>query len=136
MPRGAKGERESNYQENTLSSGVDEKLRNEQAGFRCGGSTIEQIFVLRNIIEQSVEWNASLYICFNDYEKAFDSVHCIHRKTQWRIMTSHFIPPKLERMAQAMYKENKYVVINGGQKLPPVSSPDMGTGREMQESNT
>ena len=35
-----------------------------------------------------------------------------------------------------MYKENKYVVINGGQKLPPVSSPDMGTGREMQESNT
>ena len=51
-------------------------------------------------------------------------------------MTSHFIPPKLERMAQAMYKENKYVVINGGQKLPPVSSPDMGTAREMQESNT
>lgn len=23
-----------------------------------------------------------------------------------------------------------------GQQLPPVSSPDMGTGREMQESNT
>ena len=82
MPRGAKGDRECNYQENTLSSGVDEKLSNEQAGVRGGGSTIEQIFVLRNIIEQSVERNASLYICFNDYEKAFDSVHCIHRKTQ------------------------------------------------------
>ena len=35
-----------------------------------------------------------------------------------------------------MYKDNKYVVINGGQQLPPVSSPDMGTAREMQESNT
>jgi len=81
MPRNAKGDTESNYQENTLSSEVDEKLRNEWAGFRSGGSTIEQIFVLRNIIEQSVKWIASLYICFNDYEKASDSVHCIHRKT-------------------------------------------------------
>lgn len=41
MPRNAKGDTESNYQENTLSSEVDEKLRNEQAGFRSGGSTIE-----------------------------------------------------------------------------------------------
>ena len=58
-----------------ISRGVDKKLRKEQAGFRSGRSTIEQIFVLRNIIEQSVEWNASLYICFIDYEKAFDSAH-------------------------------------------------------------
>ena len=35
----------------------------------------EQIFVLRNIIEQVAEWNSSLYLCFVDYEKAFDSIH-------------------------------------------------------------
>ena len=48
-----------------ISRGVNKKLRKEQAGFRSR-STIEQIFVLRNIVEQSVEWNASLYICFID----------------------------------------------------------------------
>ena len=72
-----------------------------------------QIFVLRNIIEQSVEGNASLYICFIDYEKAFDSVH---RETLWRIMGLYGIPPKLVRMVQAMYKGSKCAVIDGGGK--------------------
>ena len=62
-----------------ISRGVSK----EQVGFRSGRSAIEQIFVLRNIIEQSVELNASVYICFNDYENAFDSVH---REALWRIV--------------------------------------------------
>ena len=74
-----------------ISRGVDKKLRKEQAGFRSGRRTIEQIFVLRNIIEQSVERNASHYICFIDYEKAFNSVH---RETLWRIMGVYAMPPK------------------------------------------
>ena len=58
-----------------MSDGVDEKSRKEQAGFRKGRSTIEQIFVLRKIVEQALEWNSGLYLCFVDYEKAIDSVH-------------------------------------------------------------
>ena len=92
-----------------ISRGVDKKLRKEQAGFRSGRSTIEQIFVLRNIIEQSDEWNASLYICFINYEKAFDNVH---RETLWRIMGSYGIPPKLIRMVQAMYNLRKQMCSN------------------------
>ena len=42
---------------------VDTRLRQEQAGFRRGRGTIEQIFILRNIIEQVIEWNANLYVC-------------------------------------------------------------------------
>ena len=63
--------------------GTDAELRRDQAGFRKGRSTTEQIFILRNIIEQVAEWNTSLYLCFVDYEKAFDS---IHRDTLWKIM--------------------------------------------------
>ena len=58
-----------------IRDGVDIKLREEQAGFRRGKSTVEQIFILRNIIEQVVEWQSTLYITFVDFEKAFDSVH-------------------------------------------------------------
>ena len=35
--------------------GIDSKLRKEQAGFGRGRSTIEQIFILRNIVEQTIE---------------------------------------------------------------------------------
>jgi len=39
-----------------ISKGVDKKkLGKDQAGFRSGKRTMEQIFVLRNIIEQSFE---------------------------------------------------------------------------------
>ena len=41
---------------------MDNKLRNEQAGYRQGRNTTEQIFVLRNIIEQVIELNSNLYI--------------------------------------------------------------------------
>ena len=70
--------------------------------------------MLKNIIEQSAQWNASFYICFTtNYEKVFDSVH---RETLWRIMGSHGIAPKLVRMVQAMFKGSKCAVINGGGK--------------------
>ena len=65
-----------------IRTGVELKLRKEQAGFRLGWGTTEQIFKLRNIIEQSIEWQSSLYVNFIDFEfkKAFDSVqdnqHC------------------------------------------------------------
>ena len=43
-----------------IPDGVDSKLRQEQAGFRKGRGTVEQIFILRNIIEQTIEWNSNL----------------------------------------------------------------------------
>ena len=55
-----------------IVAGTDAELRGEQAGFRKGRNTTEQIFVLRNIIEQVAEWNSSLYLCFVDYGKAFE----------------------------------------------------------------
>lgn len=36
-----------------IKSGVDKKLRKEQADFRPKRSTVEQIFIMRNILEQA-----------------------------------------------------------------------------------
>ena len=58
-----------------IDCALDVKLREEQAGFRKGRGCIDQIFALRNIIEQCIEWNVPLYINFIDFKKAFDSVH-------------------------------------------------------------
>ena len=52
---------------------VDQTLHVQQAGFRQDRSCTDQIATLRIIVEQSIEWNSSLYINFVDYEKAFDS---------------------------------------------------------------
>jgi hypothetical protein len=38
---------------------VEKQLLEEQAGLRKGWSTTEQLFTLRNIIEQCTEWNAT-----------------------------------------------------------------------------
>ena len=85
------------------------ELRNEQAGYRQGRNTTEQIFVLRNI-EQVIERNSNLYICFVDFEKAFDSVH---RETLWKLLKIYGIPDKLVNMIKAMYRNSKCAVIDG-----------------------
>ena len=92
-----------------IAAGTDAELRKEQAGFRKGRRTIEQIFVLRNIVEQVVEWNSSLYLCFVDYEKAFDSMH---RSTLWKITRFYGIPPKTVRMVQVMYTNRTSAVVD------------------------
>ena len=93
-----------------IRDGIDDKLHQKQAGFRKGRRTTEQIFILRNIIEQCIEWNANLYVCFVDFEKAFDSVD---RSVLWRIMRSYSIPEKIVKMVKVMYSGSECAVIDG-----------------------
>ena len=81
---------------------VDEKLRDNQAGFRANRSCTDQIATLRIIIEQTLEWNSSAYINFVDYQKAFDSVD---RTTLWKLMRHYKIPKKLLILLASPTKE-------------------------------
>ena len=78
-----------------IRDGVGHQLRLEQAWYRNGRSTTEQIFVLCNIFEQVIEWNSCLYLRFVDFEKAFDS---IRSETLWHLLKSCGIPAKLVDM--------------------------------------
>ena len=73
----------------SIRSGVDDRLRKEQAGYRKGSGTTEQVFILRNIVEQVNEWQATLYLNFIDFEKAFDY---IDRESIWAIRKKYRIP--------------------------------------------
>ena len=83
-----------------LYEAVDIILRKEQAGFRKGRNCTEQIFALRNIIEQCTEWQRQLYINFIDFEKAFDSVH---RDSLWRILRAYGIPAHMVQLIKSFY---------------------------------
>ena len=95
-----------------VRNGVDRRLRKEQAGYRKGRGTTDQIFILRNIIEQVSEWQATLYLNFVDFEKAFDS---IHRESLWVIMAKYGIPEKIVQMVRVFYDDFKCAVEDQGE---------------------
>ena len=63
-------------------------------------------------MEQSIEWNSSLYINFVDYEKAFDSVD---RETLWKVLRHYGVPKKLVNMIKNFYEGMSCRVIHEGQ---------------------
>ena len=96
---------------NRIKTETDCKLREEQAGFRQGRSCTDHIATLRNIVEQSMEWESPLLITFVDYEKAFDSVD---RKILWRLLDHYGIPPKLVNLIKKIYEGTSCKVVHDG----------------------
>ncbi|KAK3545686.1 hypothetical protein QTP70_010891 [Hemibagrus guttatus] len=99
-----------------IIAAVDIKLRQEQAGFRKGKSCINHIFMLRQILEQSHEWNSPLYLVFVDFEKAFDS---LQRDSLWKILRHYGIPKKLVTIIQDLYKNFECRVIHNNELTEP-----------------
>ena len=101
---------------NKLKDIVDQKLRDNQAGFRKNRSCVDQITTLRLIVEQSLEWNSSFYINFIDYEKAFDSVD---RGMLWKTMRHYGIPEKIVNLVRSLYVGTNCQVSHDGQPSEP-----------------
>ena len=59
---------------NRLRGKINERILEEQYGFMKVTGTINAIFPLRMILEQSVEMQKTVFLCFVDSEKAFDTV--------------------------------------------------------------
>jgi len=95
---------------NRLKRATEKVLRKEQAGFRSGKSCTDQIFTLRQILEQCTEWNSTVYINFVDFEKAFDS---LHRPSLWKILRYHGIPLKIVNTIKMLYSDPQCKVICG-----------------------
>ena len=97
---------------NRIKDAVDPLLRDQQAGFRKNRSCTDQIATLRIILEQSQEWNSSLYINFLDYEKAFDSVD---RGTLWMLLRHYGVPEEMTDMIRNLYDGLTCRVVHGNQ---------------------
>ncbi|VDO67876.1 unnamed protein product [Schistosoma curassoni] len=95
-----------------MKDGVYAQLRDQRAGFRKDRPCTDQIATLRIIVEQSVEWNSSLYINFIDYEKAFDSVD---RRTLWKLLRHYGVPEKIVNIIRNSYDGLQRKIVHGGQ---------------------
>ena len=59
---------------NRLKPLAENIIAEEQAGFRHGRSTIEQIFNIRILCEKHLQHQRNIYHVFIDFKKAFDRV--------------------------------------------------------------
>jgi hypothetical protein len=57
-----------------LSPYIDEITGDNQCGFRCNRSNTDQIFCIRQILEEKWEYNETAHELFIDFKKAYDSV--------------------------------------------------------------
>ena len=82
----------------------------EQAGFRAGRSTIEQIFNLRILCEKYLQHQQDLYHVFIDFKKAFDRVW---HAALWATMKKYNISANLIRVIKNLCdKATRAVLFN------------------------
>ena len=97
---------------NRLIPVVDKILRRNQAGFRKGRSCIQQIHILRRIIEGATARGIPFFITFIDFKKAFDSI-C--RKTMFAILRHIGIPDQIVQAIKVLYDDSNSKVFVDGQ---------------------
>ena len=51
-----------------------DKVMYEQEGFRVGRGCVDQVFVVRQVVEKTIEKDKEAYMAFVDLEKTYDDV--------------------------------------------------------------
>ena len=96
---------------NHMKPEAEKIIAEEQAGFRPGRSTTEQIFNLRILCERYLQHQQDLYHVFIDFKKAFDRVW---HATLWATMRLYNININLINVIQNLYgKATSAVCFNG-----------------------
>ena len=96
---------------NRIRVKTEQEIAVEQAGFRPGRGTRDQITNLRITMAKFKEHNQPLYMCFIDFKKAFDSIQ--HEKLWWTMLDMGY-PPHLVNMLAKLYRSQKAAVRIAG----------------------
>jgi sorting nexin-29 len=78
---------------------ITERIIGEyQAGFRPGRCAVDQLFTVKQTLEECWEYNLSMYQIYVDFKQAYDS---IQRKKLYTIMYEFGLQHKLARLVRA-----------------------------------
>ena len=97
---------------NRLKRHSENIIGDYQSGFRASRSTIDQIFILRQILEKYWEYDKESWHAFIDFKQAYDS---IQREVLWRILREFRIPEKIIRLIKMSYNNMRGRVKIGGE---------------------
>ena len=97
---------------NRLKKEAEEHLAEEQAGFRAGRSTVEQIFTCRILMEKHLQHQRDLFHNFIDFRKAFDRVW---HEGLWQVLRQFGIEEGLIQAIQALYNTASSAVLLNNQ---------------------
>ena len=118
---------------NRVRNKVRPEVSEEQYGFVKGKGTTNAIFLLRMICERAIEMQRDVFLCFIDYQKAFDTVR--HEELM-RMLAGLEIDSKDIRVIKNLYYHQKAAVrvgdeltevvdIKRGVRQGCVMSPDL-----------
>lgn len=85
-----------------MTKTLDVHQPREQAGFRKKYSTMDHIQVVTQIIEKANEYGITLYLCFIDFKKAFDS---LNHDTIWTALTQQGIDTTYINLLKSIYSK-------------------------------
>ena len=100
----------------------NQKINEEQAGFRKSYSTIDHIYTLHSMASNCLfgSKRSKLYAAFIDFQKAFDS---INRDRLWDILKKIGVSTRMINILKAMYVNVKAVVRQGLEKTQEIDCP-------------
>ena len=93
---------------NRLKPQAAKIIAEEQAGFRTGRSTTEQIFNLRILCEKYLQHQQDLYHVFIDFKKAFDRVW---HEALWATMKKYNISTNLIQVIKNLYNKATSAIL-------------------------
>ena len=107
---------------NRMQPRIVSLLSEEQAGFRKGRSTSEQIFNIRLLVEKYVEHGLCLFVNFIDFKKAFDRVW---HKALWSTMRKNGFSEDITTALVNLYSHAGSCMLVAGELSPPFT-PSVG----------
>jgi hypothetical protein len=99
------------------------KLSELQAGFRPGYSAMDQILILKTLIDSQLTRHGTLYVAFIDFAKAFD---CIDRSAMWFKLALLGLSKQLLKLLQSMYSTDRFCVRSGNGTVSAEAASETG----------
>lgn len=92
-------------------SEINDKLNDKQFGFRPGRSTIDCIFILQNLITETLHKKQDVYCAFIDFQKAFDKVN---RHVLYYKLWNEGVSTKFVQLIKKMYSQVEVCIKHNG----------------------